>query len=89
VVGDTTGCQAGARVSLEGPKETTPRRLSNLGSLDTNGRFDIDYRGPEVDRGSWRAIIVNPDGSDCCQSDFVQAQVRDETGGDPWWKRGR
>ena len=89
VVGDATGCKAGARVSIEGPKETTPRRLSNLGSLDTSGHFDIDYRGPEVDRGSWRAIIVNPDGSDCCQSDFVRAQVRDETGGDPWWQRGR
>ena len=76
VVGEATGCAQGARVDIEGPRGSGAKIIRGVGTLDANGRFHITYRGPEATPGDWRAIIVNPDGSECCRSDFVPAQVR-------------
>ncbi len=88
LVGDVTGCQSGARVDLEGPQGSSPAVIQNTGMVEPGGHFDANYQGAEVAEGSWRAIIVNPDGSECCRSAFVQARVqRDGTGGGGGWGR--
>ena len=83
VTGDSNGCSAGAAVSLEGP-QNDPRALRDVGVTDAQGRFNVQHRGPEAVAGAWRAIITNPDGSECCRSDYVNAEVRDERSGSPW-----
>ena len=83
VIGVSSGCQAGARVDLYGP-ESNPQTISNVGTIDANGQFDVEYYGPEVAAGRWSVIIVNPDGTECCRSGFVDADVRRGNGGGPW-----
>lgn len=86
VIGETTGCDAGARIDLQGPQGSTSQVINSVGTVGANGEFDIELQGAQVAEGSWRVIIVNQDGRECCQSDFVQAQVRQENGGGggPW-----
>ena len=87
VIGDASGCEAGARVDIEGPKGSSARVIRSVGTLDASGHFDVVHRGPEVDSGYWRAIIVNRDGTECCRSGFVQAQVRRDGFGGAWGRR--
>lgn len=78
VIGEVSGCQVGARVDLEGPQGASSQVINNVGMVDASGQFDVEYQGAQVAGGSWQAIIMSPDGSECCRSDFVPAQVRQE-----------
>lgn len=88
VIGEVSGCGGGARVDLEGPQGGGSQVIPSVGTVEAGGHFDIEFQGAQVTEGSWRVIILNPDGTECCRSNFVLAQTRREDGdgggGGPW-----
>jgi hypothetical protein len=76
MIGNAVGCSASARVNIEGPEGGNARLIANVGTVQASGHFDVEYRGPEVGPGKWRAIITNLDGAECCRSSYIQARER-------------